>query len=1011
MRSILNLFVTILICIYCNTVSSEQLTIPGPVCNVNLNGHGQVFGAFDMTTKMSISFDISLSRGEHGSSSVFRIQNTAGRTPIEIIAGGAGGPHTRLKLIDSTGVERTLQCGVYQGSYNMEFDGRIVTFSNGGNACGTLTLPNDLIESNLRGTSFNVYGGYFSAGPCTNIQIETYVSVSCGALTIPGPVGNGDQVSGRFDMASDMSISFDISLIRGEHGSSSVFRIQNAAGRTPIEIIAGGAGGPHTRLKLSDSTGVESVLQCGIYQGSYNIVISGRTVTFSNNGNQCGTRTLPNDLIETNLLATSFNVYGGYFSAGPCTNILVTLPSCAVDECAIGTANCDQNHATCTDTPTGFLCECNAGYNSNDNGVTCDDVDECAAQTYTCDTNAKCINTDGSYECACNPGFSGNGLSCTDNNECADGSHTCDGHATCTNTQGSYQCECNGPRWVGNGYSCQFGICNLAITALYDGTSVDLTSGIWTDRSGNGNDGTITGSGGNTYDGLDMSDVLYLRDQEIFYGKPATHVEFPMTVTPRHSVINLCKYNGATKRRIVQSSANNIVFGFWGGKSGVAHYLNTWLTDYNTDRFGDNWVLSIQSNTQYYANGVKYSTTTGPEVAPGTLGINYGHVTGEYSDFACAEVIIINDVILNDEQVQCFEEHFNEKYGFDIVAPETEQETPVKICDVAVSALYDGDGINFNTHSWSDRSGNGNEARLYGSGGAVFNQLDPSNSLYLNDRPVFYGTPATRVSFPITVTPRHTIMNLCKYNGATKKRILQSSINNIIFGFHFGKTGVAFYQNKWITDEANRFGDQWVLSIQSNTQYYANGVKYSTTTGPEVAPGTLGINYGQFPGEYSDFACAEILVVNDVILPDDKVQCFEDYFADKYAFDIVAPEFTEPVSICNVPITALYDTDGIHLKTHTWADSSGNGNDAQIYGGGNIFDKLDTSNPLYLNDRRVFYGKPSTNVRFPVDVSAQHTVLNVCKYNGASRRRILQSSANNIVFGFHWGRSGVAHYL
>eukprot|EP01084_Bolivina_argentea_P274117 467137_1 len=49
-----------------------------------------------------------------------------------------------------------------------------------------------------------------------------------------------------------------------------------------------------------------------------------------------------------------------------------------VNECAIGTHNCDQNHATCTDTPTGFLCECNAGYNSNDNGVTCDDVDECA---------------------------------------------------------------------------------------------------------------------------------------------------------------------------------------------------------------------------------------------------------------------------------------------------------------------------------------------------------------------------------------------------------------------------------------------------------------------------------------------------------------------------------------------------------------------------------------------------------------------------------------------------------
>ena len=41
------------------------------------------------------------------------------------------------------------------------------------------------------------------------------------------------------------------------------------------------------------------------------------------------------------------------------------------------------------------------------------DVDECLSGTHGCATTAKCSNSDGSFSCACNTGYSGDGVTCT----------------------------------------------------------------------------------------------------------------------------------------------------------------------------------------------------------------------------------------------------------------------------------------------------------------------------------------------------------------------------------------------------------------------------------------------------------------------------------------------------------------------------------------------------------------------------------------------------------------------
>ena len=45
--------------------------------------------------------------------------------------------------------------------------------------------------------------------------------------------------------------------------------------------------------------------------------------------------------------------------------------------------------------------------------MSCIDINECVSDTHNCHMNANCTNTNGSFTCACNKGFTGNGVNCT----------------------------------------------------------------------------------------------------------------------------------------------------------------------------------------------------------------------------------------------------------------------------------------------------------------------------------------------------------------------------------------------------------------------------------------------------------------------------------------------------------------------------------------------------------------------------------------------------------------------
>jgi len=93
----------------------------------------------------------------------------------------------------------------------------------------------------------------------------------------------------------------------------------------------------------------------------------------------------------------------------------------------------------------GTICFChtqNPVYSIN--GTQCIDNNECLVNNGGCED--RCINTQGSYQCACPEGFQlgANRHECDDVDECRTGRNVCPQNTFCVNTYGAYHCLAQG---------------------------------------------------------------------------------------------------------------------------------------------------------------------------------------------------------------------------------------------------------------------------------------------------------------------------------------------------------------------------------------------------------------------------------------------------------------------------------------------------------------------------------------------------------------------------------------
>ncbi|KAL9961231.1 hypothetical protein ACROYT_G030136 [Oculina patagonica] len=260
-------------------------------------------------------------------------------------------------------------------------------------------------------------------------------------------------------------------------------------------------------------------------------------------------------------------------------------------------------------------------------------VDECSASIPVCAANATCQNTNGSYVCACEPGFSG--INCNDIDECS-GKQMCDINANCQNTYGSYSCSCK-DGFYGDGKNCAIlrDSCNEVLhsnSAASDGTYRLTASAIPTycDMTSAGQGWTLIARFSNDDATNWMDDSGYWwYDKEVAFGNTSdpsinTDMISPLFWLVSGSEFKITRSDDSQHTALLQTSSNCL-----GGQT-----FRSKVTSYGDFRNGAIWASDQCLGSCAIQNGGLYQTTDGFQQTACSGDIQSSNAIGFWCDWA-----------------------------------------------------------------------------------------------------------------------------------------------------------------------------------------------------------------------------------------------------------------------------------------------------------------------------------------------------------------------------------------
>ena len=200
----------------------------------------------------------------------------------------------------------------------------------------------------------------------------------------------------------------------------------------------------------------------------------------------------------------------------------------------------------------------------------------------------------------------------------------------------------SGPEIVNDGLALSLDAANLK---SYPGTGTT-----WFDLSGNGRNGTLTGS-------PTLSNGVFQFNGSNFIKIPGINLS-----SGAYTVIGASRYSGATRGRMITAISNNWLMGHW-SNSVANYYAEGWVSTVGAGGSDTTWrIYAATGNTttdtwSLYINGVLNVSNTGGSAGPN--GLQVPQSAGEQSIGECSFILAYNRV-LSDAEIQ---QNFNALRG------------------------------------------------------------------------------------------------------------------------------------------------------------------------------------------------------------------------------------------------------------------------------------------------------------------------------------------------------------